>query len=294
MKDNFSAYKQAIKAQYEEEKQGNHMNLLLHPTSAKLRKLCVLLLKASTDPNDKKIFASFFGFEFELDSIGKIKRENDRFKRFCNFLKGKNDLSEDMDAADLLALLVGYKNRPYQKFINSHQTETEIESVENESPEEENITIATFHEDEPPKIQPEIKEWQQPERSKKPSKQNYLIILLLGVSLLSGGYMAKDICFPKKQCMQWQENHYEVVDCEVKRLGLVSISPVEPLDEDLLEFKKVKLKKGMEFFKYKKPLYYYYKVSRDSIEFFNAPGEHPITKKPLKEISDYIIDKYVK
>ena len=288
MKDNFSAYKQAIKAKYEEEKQGDYTNLLLHPTSAKLRKLCVLLLKESTDTNDKRIFASFFGFEFEVDSIGKIKKENDRFKRFCNFLNGKNDLSEDIDAADLLALLVDYKNRPYQKFINSHQTE--IESLKNESLEEEN-TIAAFHEDELPKIEPEITEWQQPERSKKQSKQNYLIIILLGISLLCGGYMAKDICFPKKQCMQWQEDHYEVVDCEVK--GLLSICPVVALDEDLLEFKKVELKKGMEFFKYKKPLYFYYKVSRDSIEFFNGPGEHPITKKPLNEISGYIIDKYV-
>jgi|GEM_PF-1878491 len=124
----------------------------------------------------------------------------------------------------------------------------------------------------------------------RPHKSIFIGLLL--TSVLSLGYVAKERYFSKKECMQWQEDHYEMMDCEIN--GLATISPVLALDEDVVELKKVTLRRGMPFFKYNKPLYYYYKVNRDSVEFFNGPGLHPITQEPLRKITWHMIYKYVK
>lgn len=282
---NFDDYMKAVRLKCEEEKSGKYGSYFLVPSPAQLRNLCLVLFDNKLDKIDEAIFRLFFKVK-DGEDLRKAIENFDvvKFRAVKNFFTGKNEKT-NMHTINLIAALVDYPSRPYNKFLKEDTEEVEkIQTQDKNTPvEEEHILTYT-----PQNNQQDVT----PTKSR--SKHKALIFFLIAISLVTGGYMAKDICFPTKQCMQWQEDHYEVVDCEVKRLGLVSISPVEPLNEDLLEFKKVKLKKGMEFFKYKKPLYYYYKVSRDSIEFFNAPGLHPVTKKPLNEISPYIIDKYVK
>ena len=105
------------------------------------------------------------------------------------------------------------------------------------------------------------------------------------------GYTLKDIIFPTKECMQWNENHYEAVDCSNEKLGIGQWNLIIPLDERIMKLEKLDSKKELVFFKNDKPVVWYSKED-GKIELFNQPGFHPETEKPLKPITNYIIHKY--
>jgi hypothetical protein len=93
--------------------------------------------------------------------------------------------------------------------------------------------------------------------------------------------------------MQWNTNHYEEVVCEGNKIGFANINPIFERDEKLLDFKKIEVCDTTIFFKDNQPIVWYIKQN-NKCEYFNAPGLHPITNKPLRPITQYIIDKYVK
>lgn len=68
---------------------------------------------------------------------------------------------------------------------------------------------------------------------------------------------------------------------------------VEPLDERVIHLKKIKVSDTTIFFKKGEAVIWYVKVG-DGVEFFNTHGRHPENNKPLKPVTQYIIDKYVK
>lgn len=95
--------------------------------------------------------------------------------------------------------------------------------------------------------------------------------------------------------MQWQIDHYEKVDCEMKNaLGAMSISQVEVMDESVIDLKKIEVSPETTFFIKNKAVIYYCKVNDSILEYYNAPGFHPVLEKPLKPITKYIIKKYIK
>jgi hypothetical protein len=91
-------------------------------------------------------------------------------------------------------------------------------------------------------------------------------------------------------CMKWKVDSYVKTPCEN---AASSIYPSLPMDENLMEnFRKIKVNENTQFFEYGKPKIWYSKTS-GKIEFFNSPGNHPATGKPLKPITQYMVDKYV-
>ena len=110
--------------------------------------------------------------------------------------------------------------------------------------------------------------------------------------VLLSAYFIKDVFFPKKECMQWQTDHYEAVDCNSSNPG-TGANDIIPFDEDEFKLKKIEVTKKTPFFKNKKPLVWYCKQD-NKVEFFNSEGHHPGTHKQLKPISKYMIDKHVK
>lgn len=271
-KDSLLNYKEGVRQKFEVERKGEFASFLLIPSRAMLRKLCVERLKNSTSKDDLKTFALFFGFEFELGNMNKLKSETDRFRPVENFLKGETDLSE-IEGINLAAILVDYQPRPFLKF---DKFDLEIESVDFNK--EEGI------------------EWKNEKFNlvNKPGlnlKKKIGIGLLSVLGLFSVGYTAKEMVLPTKECMQWQVDHYEEVDCDVK--GIVSFNYVFPIDEYQFKLKKIEVDSNFIFFKGKKPVVFYCKVNGKP-EFFNQLGKHPETEQVLKEVTPYIIDKYVK
>ncbi|TLP79764.1 hypothetical protein [Maribacter sp. ACAM166] len=92
-------------------------------------------------------------------------------------------------------------------------------------------------------------------------------------------------------CMVWRETHYKKITC-TNAADLY----IEPLNlAKLTNFKKVKVNVATAFFdeSTRQPMIWYYKKDTDEIDYFTAPGLHPINGKTLKVITPYIVKKYV-
>lgn len=107
-----------------------------------------------------------------------------------------------------------------------------------------------------------------------------VVALILGVSEKS----------KETICMVWKTDHFEKIDCSVSYK-----ENIVPVDEVRLQnFKKVDVDLTWDFFEESthKPLIWYYKSGK-KIEYFTAPGLHPVNGKTLKAITEHIVKEYV-
>jgi hypothetical protein len=275
----FNEYKRAIRTQYEKKKIEDVTGILMNPSPAQLRNLCLILFDKSLSNNDEKTMKLFFNVK-EEESLRKAieKCEISRFRPIQSFLRGEKD-SENMTRIELAAILVDYNSRPYKKYMQVGDG-MPIRDILISLPEEQ-IDIVNDVDD-----LEEFNEGGVVIQDNKTIKSiiSFLMVLL---SLFFMGYTIKDIISPTKECMQWKMNHYEAVDCTTDdKLGAVI-----PNDKKMMELKKLDSKAALVFFKNDKPIVWYSKEN-GRIELFNQPGFHPETEKPLKPITDYIIHKY--
>ena len=229
----------------------------------------------------RSAFSLVFGFEYEVGNRNKLKSLTDKFRPIENFLKGESDLS-DIETINITALLVDFRPRPFRLFASK--------SFENESLKREMEIIKIV------KPENDIKDSTDEIKLVKPKNNLKKKILIGFVGLLglgSIGYTAKSIILHEPQCMQWQNNHYEVVDCDSNKQSLLKQYDIIPFDEDQSKLIKVEVSDTTTFFKNGKSLYWYCKVNGNP-EFFNTHGEHPETGKALKQVSEYIVKKYIK
>lgn len=94
----------------------------------------------------------------------------------------------------------------------------------------------------------------------------------------------------KPQCMRWAGTTYVRAHCDET---LHPNTPIIPLNEQLLEhLHKIEVTDTTTFFEAGKPNIWYLKVD-GGIEFYSAPGNHPVSGKTLKPVTSYIVEKYV-
>lgn len=122
------------------------------------------------------------------------------------------------------------------------------------------------------------------EKNQKKSK-GWIIALILfpliGVSAYVGYQNGKE------ECMIWKTNHFEKTACS-------GAENEEILRTFRLEnFKKIEPTDTTTFFKNGKAQVWYDK-SNNELEFFTAPGIHPVKGKTLKPVTSYIIEKYIR
>lgn len=261
----FKDYKKAIKEHYGKVKNNDVSGILANPSPAQMRTLCSIACDKGISKKEEDIFRLFFETK-ENESLKKsIDNCNiDKFRTIISFLKGERD-SDNNIRVEVSAIIVDYKPRPYNEFskldtsVGGSKREIEGEGVKGSL----NVTRR---------------------------KAGIGIALLLGA--FSVCYTAKNMISPEKQCMQWQDNHYELVDCKSEQLGLTNVNEPKPYDE--IEFKRKKLKvcDTTTFFKSKKAIVWYSKVN-NVVEFFNIDGVHPENGDELKHITQHMIDKYV-
>ena len=291
VKNTLEDYKAAIKLKYETEKRGSHSSFLLNPSRAKLRKLCAELFKNEASADDLKSFSVFFQFDFLPNCSNKLKDQTDRFRPIETFFKGETDLT-DIEAVNIAAILVGFNPRPYLKFSKIESSKKEfslIDSCENSVVHQ--VTIEDKRAINDHRENDGV--FQSPFLVKKQMRflqtRQMIPAMLLILVLVSFGYWF----FLKKTCMQWQKDHYEVVECETEEVGIVNVNSKLPINENMLGFKKIAVTDTTTFFKHNKPVLWYCK-NGDHLDFFNGPGFHPENDKTLKPITQYMIDKYVK
>lgn len=281
--DELEAYKEAIRLKYEIEKTKSYSSFLLVPSRAKLRQLCVERLKDNATVDDLKSFHLFFGFEFGMGTINKLQTQTDKFRPIETFLKGETYLT-DIEGINIAAILVDFNPRPFNKFlkIGSNFTNEEKNTKKNTDYSVNDLSKS----DQPKKIN-----LAEPIKSRWHKKIGIGILSLIGI--LSVGYTTKDLFFAEKECMQWQENHYELVDCNCKTQGFGALNEVKPIVENEVGLQKIIPNESTVFFKNGKAIVWYCKTN-DGIECFSSHGTHPETGKALRPITHYIIKKYLR
>lgn len=278
MEDTFELYKKALKEKYEQEKTGINANFLLNPSPANLRNLALIIFEDIIDQNDLKIFELFMGFEYKVNTIQRIKNETDKFKPLGTFLKGKTELS-NYNAADMLAVLLDINPRPYRYFHKKHKDIKPPRPIviinEYKTPVNKQITTINL--------------W------KNNRKKITFLSITAGVLAVLGGVIYSTKKGSQKNCMVWNIDHYEVINCNETKQGFI-YSTTHHADEKLLtNFKKVTVDSNTLFFDTnKRPLIWYGKNANKEYEYFTYPGLHPETGKTLKPITPYIIKKYIK
>lgn len=284
-KTTFKDYKQAVKEQYQLAKTNDVSGILENPTPAKLREFCRFLYDKGLTRSDEEVFRLFFEFNENEDVRKAIDRVSiDKFKSIISFLKGEKE-TENSIRVELAAIMVDFKKRPYRIFSKSEQSEM--------TKEQNHVVLPVVSE---PNEQPSSQT-----KSKSKSiifwieKNKFITIFLIIASLLGGFSLAKFV-FPEKECMQWQNDRYQVVDC-IDPERKPSENNCIPLEKSLLNFRKVEVSDTTVFFnKHGKPLFWYCKVKgKTKPDFFNSYGNgyHPETGKKLHPITQYIINRYV-
>jgi len=102
------------------------------------------------------------------------------------------------------------------------------------------------------------------------------------------------LALPEKQCMQWSNDHYEIVDCNLKIEGIGMANKIELLDKSLVNLKKVKVCDTTTCFDKNGQAIIWYGKTANGIDFFDGHGRHPESNSPLRPVTRYILNKYVK
>lgn len=123
------------------------------------------------------------------------------------------------------------------------------------------------------------------EKKRRPGRRiKGALFLFLGLILGTGGYHGFIKSSP--DCIRWTGEQYVAAICSGDALDI-------PYRQDLLDdFRQVRVSDTTQFFSSGKPQIWYLKTS-NQLEYFSAPGLHPISGETLRPITPYMIDKYV-
>ena len=289
-------YKRAIKAKYEEEKDGEYFYYLHNPSRGKLRDLCWIIFDKEKDQEDLNVFSTSLGLSFDRTKKNKFNEQKDKFRPIETFFKGETDPA-NIDTINLAAVLVDFQPRPYNKFrrinLNYEQFQKEkpdITEREKENQHKENGFNQDSSIHKPQSFSGITKSKNIKvrflERLLNRSKTTIAGVTIIFTLIAAVIYFA----FFKKDCMQWSEDHYEVVDCTENIEG--NPNPIIQLDEKLLDFRKVVVCDTTTCFtKGGQPLIWYSK-SNNKVDFFNMLGIHPLNGKSLRPITNHIFERY--
>jgi hypothetical protein len=268
----FEDYITAIKRQYEVTKLEDKTGLLFNPTPGNLKKLCSNLVEVRTSKSDQEIFMAFFNFESKENRSRQIEKfDADKLRPLEYFMKGRTGVPQQT-VLDLIAVLIDFNPRPFREFFKGDGIGPKPKDDDEGGKEAGGMPGKTVVE--------------------KGKTNRKFIAILVASALFFGGYALKTELFPSKDCIQWNKDHYEEVVCEGKKIGFANINPIFKKEERLLDFKKIQVDEKTVFFKEGQPVVWYIKQN-NKCEFFNGPGLHPISGKPLKPITEYIVQKHV-
>ena len=272
-------YKKEIKNCIESE--GNKVEglskpYILNPTPRKIKRECLRLLEENKGDRDLAILKFFFVY---IDQDSNIKRaidqfDPDRLKPICQFIRGDTSDIQSDEAIELIALLIDFQPRPYNRYRLGEKS-LESEKERKNKPTENNLKNL---------VHKEIQDVDNKKR-KKVNEKLFLFIILGILSILLSYNLFIGI---SNKCMIWKENHFVKTECSGIDLEI-------PFDETLLKnFKKINVCDTTTFFKDGKPVVFYMKY-RNKMEFFTWYGEHPVYKgKFLDPITQHMITEHVK
>ncbi|MGL2988256.1 hypothetical protein ACSVH5_11735 [Flavobacterium sp. RSSA_27] len=277
----FEEYKEGIKAQFQVIKRVGIYGSgdLSNVTPAQLRDLCLRMAENKMSPKDEMIFRYFFNAKEEEKLTRAIENYGiGKLKSVISFLKGEKN-SENRNRIELAAILVDFNPRPFHSYFKNEGNELNNEEmILKDNKGDAQFSVVS----EGGRVMNDFQ--------RKSLLIRYKKVFTIGAVLFGLG-IGFGTLLPKNECMQWNTNHYEVVDCSTESSDFFD-SRV-PISKEKLGLKKLDSKKINTYFENGQPKVWYAKID-GKIELFNQPGLHPTTGKTLKPITPYIIKKYFK
>lgn len=290
----FEEYKSAIKSKYQSYKLEDPTGILLNPSPAQLRNLCLMLFDNSLSINDDNSLRVFLNVKEGEDLRRAIaKFEIAKFRPIISFLIGDKD-SDNTARIELAAILVDFEKRPYNKFLKEEviakKSKTILEVPVQSAIKEETVVDLTTE------IQPKAFVGNSTNFTVRGKPKPKIVYLVLAFSLVifMAGLVVWNL-YNVRDCMVWSVDHYEVVSCDeiANSKALFGAIVLKKEDGIISKFKKIKVCDTTSFFKMGKPCVWYGKSFDGSYECFTAPGLHPETEKTLKPITQYIIERHI-
>lgn len=259
-------YSKAVTAEYHRSKTTLHEGLLIAPSPAGLRDLCLKMVVNGISVSDENVFRTFFKIKATEDVLRGIKKfDLEKFRPVINFMIGK---SRATDARNLnfIAVLIDFEERPLSRFIGSDKDFGGIQ--EDRKPEDVEF---------------------RPSQKNRFKRKNSIWVGVLSVSLVGLiAYLTFSRNPTEKQCMGWNDHAYETMDCRTSK-GL----SVRPLDSVQFRVREIDAKADTEFFEQGRPIVWYLRHD-GKYEFFDHPGHHPVKiDKQLIPVSTYIARQVV-
>ncbi|KAF2342934.1 hypothetical protein [Flavobacterium tistrianum] len=318
----FEDYKKAIKAKYEEEKNGEYSNNLNSPTAANLRNLCIKRFSANSKKEDLIMFESFFEFPFDKNKKNLFgEDELNKLESVKRFLIGKTENPAE-DTIQLAAILVDLQPRPFNEYRKQHGEEERklIEELRNTTPPAKKETsLSTFidevENEKFPSLKNEEVENEEVEKDKneevEQDENQNLEAISAGISIpikIRGEdgikirikrYFAVTafltvlgiiiyLSMSQKDCMQWTGNHYEKIERSDE--GYCGTY----YDARYFDLKKIEVCDSTKFFDDNGRAKVFYIKIGNSIECYNQYAPYPEnTQRFLKPITQYIINRYL-
>jgi len=275
-------YKQQVLDEYARKKDAGALSLnLTQPTRLGLKEECLNVFAEKGSPKVDPVLRQFFGPVETGGNYGqRIKNfDVDKFRPLVNFLKDHTLNSQDKNIA-LLAWLIGFRS-PILGVEDASLFRDSLPLVA-KSNDPENVLATDEHK--PPIAEPKSLAKASPPQQKLFDKRVIIALITVITVVVIWAFFTKN-----NQCMYWTGNQYKSIPCNEKAGNAVIIA----LDTfKVSNLKRITLPDTITESALGRV--WYRKIKRDSLEYYTAPGEHPLdNKKRLMPLTSYILEKHV-
>lgn len=281
----FEDYKKIVLVKFREVQHLDKTSLLQNMTPASIRRYCVLLVSQNLSSDDEKTLRAYFNIAPEMELGKGIEHfELGKLKSLISFLKADKDSHNNL-RTELAAILADFELRPYSRYLKvrgamGRNSGAEIKSTVVNEGDAEILNPAVINQN--------FLESSLAITKHKVRNRFYLVgltLIIMCISILA----VKKVLTP--ECLQWNDDHFDIVNCDGHQQGFVFMAPILKYDEKLLKLRMIEVTDSTTYFKNGVPIVYYLKKN-GKCEFFNASGIHPVYDKPLKPVTQYIVNKY--
>lgn len=284
-----------IKEKYlDDEKSGKLRGNLYALTRGNIRNVCINLVDEELSAKDDKIMRHFFKLKNEDNLRRKINAYDiEGFRPIYNFLKGGNKSIQSFDALELIAVMVDFSPRPYNKYwLETNNLKRIDDPAPQETNTDYNVTYPSHSNNNKPVItlKPKNKNlflWYSNATASISDKLSWNRMTVAAITI---GILAAIITVNNKPL--WKLNHYSTTNFDPEKLSNDIIKAYK--QEQVNSIKKISVDCNTTFFNINNnPEIWYGKNTKAKLEFFTTLGNHPETGKPLTPITPSIIRTYI-
>jgi len=232
----------------------------------------------------------------DLEEATDFKIGGKNFRIYYNNARKMGNLSEDISISQLaivhnLSKYLGYEN--YEDFVAKYNPAENTDGKKEKDDDKPPIIIITGSEES--KIGNDKIQTEKGSQFNFWFRKNQKIIIINTIVLVSLIIMFSTDILSKsdERWMTWKNDRYVEIKFNITQYYS---DELELYDQKKMEdFKKIENPDcNTKYFNDKgEPITWYYKIGKDNLEIYTAPGLHPINGKTLKPITRYIIKEHI-